>query len=611
MLIQKNKLEILLLIFLAFFLTLKPVYANPKAEFDTALDLYKNAQYDEAKTGLIALLQNNPESKFQTSAMLLLAKVYENLQDYENAKRVAKNFIVKFPKSRYKTDAVYVLASSSLKEKKYTDAFEYFLLTYEAASNSVLAEKSENYAAFLATEHLTSDEIKTTKDTGTWDKTSTLLSIWHARQLKAEGKKTQADNILKNILASPQQNKYSKLAKTLLNTPAENLYTKKNIGVILPLSGFFSAEANDFLKGMAFALSESRSTNKPNLIIRDSKGTTSDAIHAANDLLDKEIDILVGELEGSNSAAIAALAADKNTPIFIPLATNNNLHTLGENVFQINTNLETDGASLAEYAFNELNLKTFAMLAPADDYGHDITDAFSNKIDELGGRIISQQWYYPGTESYKKQFDAIREAGFRYAIRDSIQSKKLSATPARVDSFFKAWNRDVKISSEDKKGLIESYDIPVTSIDGFFLPIYEEDIDYIVPQFALANVNSQPLGGKYWLNEKILERHRTYIDGIIFSANYYLAEMDPNYRKFINKFRMTTSQTPGKYAVNGYNLMNFLLKAIDEHYATGQPITTFVKTSPYHGLGSSIFFNKSENTNSSIKILQFKDGNID
>ncbi len=41
MLIQKNKLEILLLIFLAFFLNLKPVYANPKAEFDTALDLYK------------------------------------------------------------------------------------------------------------------------------------------------------------------------------------------------------------------------------------------------------------------------------------------------------------------------------------------------------------------------------------------------------------------------------------------------------------------------------------------------------------------------------------------------------------------------------------------
>ncbi|NOY60578.1 MAG: ABC transporter substrate-binding protein [Calditrichaeota bacterium] len=583
-----------------------------QALFNEGVINYKNGNFDQAKLKFMTLASAPKPNPRITISYLMLAKTYIRLGDYRDAENYAANIIRDYPTSRYRADAHFIVAVSEYHFGDAKEAVKNFALAVEFSQSTDFANKCELYASRIVQQEISSSKLQQVYNSYPWDRAKPLFTLLLVRAYYADGKKEEGDALISEFLASHPQHRFASVARRLRDTPLDAFSTKVRVGIVLPMTGLYSSEANNMLRGMAYALKKrQRSIPKIELLLHDSQGTMPGAIRTTISLLNQDITLLIGELEGNESAAVAGLSAQAKTPLIVPVATENGIASIGNTIFQANNDLETRGNKLAEYAFQNLGLRTFAIFAPADNYGHALADAFSNRVDELGGTIIAQQWYYPGTQDFKHQFNAIREAGFRYAFRDSLIAHGLKVTPGRIDSLFHAIDRATIRGTEEHEGLIKTNDIPINSIDGMFLPIYEEDLDFVAPQLALANINAQLLGGSYWQNDDVLRKQRRYVNGVVFVSGNYISETDYSYKIFVNDFRMVTSASPTIMSVYGYNVMSLLIKAIDAGNAHSDEIVKYLENvRDYQGIGEKITMGKNKHVNSAVNFLKFEDGNI-
>ncbi len=602
----------LLLVLLFLSITIQATLAqdaDTKKLFDQGVIYYQNRLYKDAFTTFKSIESMTAPNPLITSTYLMLAKTAIKVGEEEKAASYIKYLRSAYPESKYNAHGYYLMGQIDFGKQCYVNAFENFSKAREFSTDDELTNLATAACDTLLSLGIDHKTLLNLYSSYPWQKNKTAFELWTAESYIRNGDRESANLILNQILSTQKDSKVIDKAQALKNLQ----YTPKlKIGVILPMSGYFSDEAKQLLRGMGLALEENKDVqNLIDLEIADSQGEQVGAVHTALDITQKDYSLLIGELEDNNSIAIAGLAARENIPIIVPVGTQNGVATIGDKTFQANNDLNTRGAALGEYAVNVLGMKTFATIAPADEYGHALTDAFTKKIDNLGGTIISQKWFYPGTTDLKRQLDAIREAGFRYAFRDSIEAMGLPVTQSRIDSIYNAMNEWAKDESTDNEGLIESTDIPVTSIDGFFLPVYEEELSIIAPQLALSNIVTTPLGGGYWLDKRLLRRQRNYLDGCVFVAGYYFSETDLRYKKFVNDYRLLTAASPGKLSVYGYNVMNLIIQAVREGNTTREEIVNFLdNVKDFDGIGGKITFYQSGHVNKAVNILQYKDGNI-
>lgn len=584
---------------------------NPNDVFNQGLILYRNGDYEQAKINfltLVALEENNPK---RSAGLFMLAKTFNQLKDYQKAEQYADRLIQDFPTSRYLAYAYFVKGDVNYELGHYSEAMSHFAYAIEFAPNASFLHTCEEQASKLVNAHISLNTLEALRKTYPWTQAKPMLTIWSARLYAKNGNATKARDTIQDFLSNNPPQRYKVIAETLLSKLPEQTEAKVRIGIVQPISGFFAKEAKDFLRGMAFALSQNQPEDVDiELLLGDSGGSMVETVKASRDLLNTQIEFVIGDLEGDKSAAIAGLVTPSNTPVIIPVSTENGITELGSNIFQVNNDIERRGSALASYAVETLQMKTFATLSPADEYGNAMTDAFTNSVDQLGGTIVSQQWYYPGTTDFSRQFQSIREAGFRLAFKDSLRLMGRDITLTKIDSLYQRFDRSTRRESDENEGLTEFTDLPVYSIDGIFLPIYEEDVPYVSSQLALSNIKAGLLGGDYWNNAEMLRKQQRYLDGIVFVAGLHFSETDLQYINFVRDFRIATSTTPGAMAVYGYNVMNLVVQAIEQGHTTGIDIANYLKTiNNYKGLGTTISFD-DQNVNQFVNILQFLDGNI-
>ena len=585
--------------------------ADAKSLFERGLILYRNGDIERARSNFQVLRSDPSAHSYRTIATLMLAKSAEFLGDFERTAELAASIINDEPDSRYIADAHYLLARIQVRKGQFYAAAQYLLRALETAQSEQLVERCDQLADRITGEEVGIRDLENLQRYASSDIGTSWLALWRARLHHRRGEGQARDSVLRGILASNPGSSLSAKARQLLAMPAPAAQQRIRVGVILPLTGFFASEASDLLRGMAVAL-ENSENEEIDLIIQDSKGTLIETVRSTRRLIENgDLTLCIGDLEGTSSAVAAGLLDEARIPLIIPIASDNGLAALGESVFQANSDLETRARVLARYALDVLGMKTFATLAPVDDYGHALTDAFTQRIDELGGTIIAQQWYYPGTQDFNRQFLAIREAGFRYAFRDSLRLAGIAPAPAKIDSIYRIIDRRVREESEEKTGLLKSLDIPVASIDGFFFPIYEEDIKFVAPQFALANIRARPMGGRFWANGDILRRQRNYINGALFVSGYFVPETDLKFREYQTLFRQLTFTSPGALSLYGYNVMKLLIDAVERGNVTRNSLVHYLhEVDAFSGIGGEIAFKGHGGVNSAVQLLQFQDGNI-
>jgi len=571
------------------------IHYVPEVEvtFSQGVNEYRSGNYEKAAQIFEQLFNASPIHQRITAVYLMLGKTYYKLKLYPKALSILKELNEKYPQSHYVDDAHFTLGYCYYEQGQYRNALNEFLFVADNGRAKKLVAKSRDNALKIIDNNITFKELQLLQQNSDGEMSSAILTIKLSQRFLAHGNRDQAIRLLKDFVKQHPDNPILPTVKNLLsrsNIPIASEVV--NVGIILPLTGEYNEQARAVLAGIQYALKKFNDTSKVhiNLVIRDSEGDMIKLVKAAQNLSqDDRIIAIIGELERDKTVAIAAVINGLNIPLIAPTTSGNGVASLNKYTFQVNCDLENRGRILAKYAIEELGLKTFATLAPADNYGKDMTDSFTATVDQLGGKIIAQKWYYSDARDFKRQFKSIRDLGFNLVNKDSL---------------VQYYSRALDQYKEEK--------VPVTSIDGIFFPCYTEEIQYIAPQFAFANIKAQIFGGEYWYDLKKLRANQNYVEGIIFCSGYYFDETSRDFIKFRNDFRMLMKRTPGVMESYGYDAMRVLSDAIAHGKTTREAIKDYLDNlENFQGLKGPISFKGSNRVNSEVRILTFKKGRIE
>ena len=587
-----------------------------KIIFQNNLRLYEQGDYEHARQNFELVVTKLPQSPLITSNYLMLIKSLYKLKNYTDAIEDCKTFLEKFPKSTYTDDVLYVLGNAYYQLDRYRTAARSWINSLDASDDPRLEVKLENLISQIIIYKMTAEEIKILySDVAASENGEMIVNIaWAGKEFK-EGKKNAAQERLSESIKKYPNNRYIKKAEKLLASNGQQFSEDERLALLLPLSGFNEEVGKSILEGAELALEEFNHQHNINLIIavKAYGQEITKAITAFKELSQNQNILgVVGPLENDITATCAAISHYEKLPLISPTATENDLVDYSEYFFQLSTPIDIVADRIARYALDSLKISRYATFAPLDDHFIKMVDKFTETVEQSGAQMAVQSWYYPGDQDVYKQFMKIKRTGLKLAFADSISQQNPDILPGQIDSLYKDYLIAEKEKMEETKVNVDSADIPVSSIDGIFIPIFKEDLELIAPQIAYSNIQAQYLGNKDWYDDEQLKNNKNYVNGIIFSSDGYLNEESWDYRQFRNEFRTKYKKTPTLYAIIGYDSFKYILQAYDSttpDMNRNQFLLNLNKLNTYNGIYRKIDLNK-ERVNQSVQLLKYNYGQI-
>lgn len=187
------------------------------------------------------------------------------------------------------------------------------------------------------------------------------------------------------------------------------------IGVILPLSGPMEPYGKDVMRGIQVALADFKEEQaalapRVSLVVHDDQGLIKTTEEGMQDLVQKKrVHVVLGPLLGVNSVKAAELAEQLKKPLIIPAAAAPEFSKKYEMVFRSCLLDRSQGEILAEFAVNNLRRKNVAVLKEQGNaYAESIAQAFSQRIEKLGGSVLDTQMYAAGTTEFRTQLESLQ-----------------------------------------------------------------------------------------------------------------------------------------------------------------------------------------------------------
>jgi hypothetical protein len=212
----------------------------------------------------------------------------------------------------------------------------------------------------------------------------------------------------------------------------------------------------------------------------------------------------------------------------------------------------TEGEALAKYAVESLGLRTFAILAAATDQGKELTNGFIETVKNHGGETLIQEWFYPGSLDFDRQFMRIRERGWGIMETEKADTGAVLQQEAPKDSIW-AYLQNGEVLKMEKMGAEDSLEVPVTAFDGFLIVPDPGDVNVLAPQYTYYNFESQLIGSREWDYQDAFEKNRNYVNGIVYSEDAF---WDPDQSfdvKWVSDFRVAAGVTPLQDHIRGYD----------------------------------------------------------
>ena len=189
------------------------------------------------------------------------------------------------------------------------------------------------------------------------------------------------------------------------------------IGIFEPLSGSDEEAGRLEVMGIELAhkLYPTVMGKQVELIYADNKSEITAAESAAQKLIDKKVDIILGSY-GNTLSMAGGQYFHKATIPAIAITCTNPLVTKGNPYyFRISIVDSFQGIMAAKYVFNELERSEIAILKQAeDDYGAALSQQFSDKLASLNqgeDMILATVEYKKGTADYEKELMRVKASG--------------------------------------------------------------------------------------------------------------------------------------------------------------------------------------------------------
>ncbi len=542
--------------------------ASPREKtiFQKGVRDYLQGNYDKAAKNFSLVISKLPNSPLLTANYLMLAKTQYKRGEYKTSLKTCQQFLEKFPNSSYRDDVQYLMANNYYQLNRPETAVSIWLKVAEGTSESLLKQKAIQLAENAIRYKLDDQSLNHLRQELKSPFAKQVLLFNWAERSYASGNEAQALALLGEVKQiKSNSDEYPRKAKDLEDIIRNKKSGKIKIAALLPLSGPNGDIGQALLKGAKMAVSEYNQLNGKNIEIveYDYKTRMTTALQKMKEIAaQSDIIAVYGPVENDITAACAVISEYEKIALITPTASSDALTGLSEYLVQLSLPVSEAGRQLARFVLDTVDVKRVATLAPIDDYFLTMTEAFVNECKLQGADIAAQQWYYPGDQDFSRQFKALKRIGLKLAFQDSLLLMDSTLALSDIDSLYKIFLKEEQDKLNETHTKLDSADIPVTTFDAFFIPVYQDDINYIAPQFAYFNIQTQLLGNSDWYDMKALKKNKNYINGLIFVTDGFLNEQSWDYMQFRNSFRNRFKSSPEQFEMTGYDGFRFVLSAL-------------------------------------------------
>ena len=565
-----------------------------KAQIDKASGLAEEGRADAAVEILQKVIAASPQSEHIPVAYLLLGKVLSGQKNYEEAGAYYRRLLEEYPGSDLAPQARLGLISTLLKTGQLNAAlpllFEAKGQTTDPAVKRIILQQLEevylanqDYVQMVETaveaRALAPEEERRSIEQRIAEIVRSRVGEKDLRHFVDKYPRTFPSDIallrLIELYASAGEDyKLARTARDFLTqfplheqaASVEAFLTAQRkrlkgmayrIGALLPLSGALSPYGTDVLNGIRIAFDEATEAIPQlavGLVVKDTEGAAQVLASELDDLLNEYQPIaVIGPLLSREVKAVAA-AADAYEVVFItPTATLADVQLLGQYLFNTAVNSRALVRDIAAYATGPLGWKRFCILAPRDQYGAEMTQAFAEEIHRLGGEIIAVDTYRPDDNDFGPPIKRIKEA-------DLKRYGKMESPP----------------TPPQKKGVKETK-IYIPGFDAIFLPGEAQKVSLIAGQIRFYAAKVGLLGTNGMDTPELLHFDARAVEEAIFADSFFVDSPDPAVRNFVEQYRKRFQQPPTAFAAQAYEATKLVLDGILKGATTGRALRESVK----------------------------------
>ena len=570
-------------------------------QLDMAVEHFNEDRFATAETILNKLLEK-PLGAYESTAKILLLKTTYALRKTDKTKDMGREFLQAFPTDQYVKDVFLKFGDIFIDEENFGSAFRMYIRARTLANDDVFLTLIDERLIETIQLNIAPEIISELLMVETVADQRTICTLAKAFNDIASGYPDECALTLYELHPEQVPVAYFDLYEKLLRASYRPPMTTVTVGVILPLTGDKMMAGNSFLRGMYKAIQSINYRNqKIAFIIKDNRGSEIETIRAVNALeSNPAVKAIIGPISTTNALVAANTVQGKNIPLLVPSSTQDGLASLGNNIYQLNSNLQMRGKIAARYVAKTLKLDSLAVLAPADKFGRALVDAFVKEADLLGKKIVAVEWYLGIPTDLKRQFKSLRKVAFSLVKNEESFDEYLGMEFDSLDFLFELSEEDLFDIPEDEDLEVltasDSAVIDLTTIQALYLPVHPEHLAYIGTQFPMYHFNTQVVGNESWLDLDVLNRNNIgpHMDGLaIIACNYSVNIKDEIFQQ----------------ALDCTKLLYFIFNNLDNgRISIAQRLSNLYE---FHGDSEIVSFsNANPNLNTALQVLRYKDDQI-
>lgn len=492
---------------------------NETSFFDEAVKLYNRNEYEEALTILVSR-EAEVEQQHETEYRLLLMKCYRGSGYFESARSTGRDFIRKFPLSRYTPEVFITFGDMFIDEGNYPSAFRMYIDARRIESNRQSITRINQ--RLIRTVQLgipldILDELLALEfDSGIRN----VINLARAFTYLGQGDPLNCARTLNTIRPLALEDTFTPLYEKLFLASYEPPVRTVTVGVVAPLTGVNREQGEAFISGLKKKIAEEdRSGINLTYIVRDNQGDDVETIRQIKFLKNHtDVEVIVGPLNDENVLAAAASMEGEEIPLLIPYSKSDKIGRISSNIYQLDASYALQGRSAARFSAQLGTLPEIAILAPADQFGQEMVDAYLEELDRLDLHPAVVEWYYDLPEDLNRQFASIRKTAWSL-VPANEDEKYLDLEIDSLDALFDVSPEDffnLPVEDEPEMSSSDSLKTVLETIDVIFIPVHPEHLKYLATQLPMHNLNARVIGSAGWLNKDILgeENISPHFDGL-------------------------------------------------------------------------------------------------
>lgn len=299
---------------------------------------------------------------------------------------------------------------------------------------------------------------------------------------------------------------------------------------------------------------------KINYATGDDKGDSTEAMNLYSRYVEEGADGIIGAVTSKPSLAIAENSQEDNMPIITPTGTMNSITEGKPNVFRICFTDPGQGVILANFASNNLKVKSAAVLRnTSSDYSNGVADAFIKQAKEKGIQVVADEGYGATDKDFKVQLTNIK-----------------SKNPEVI--------------------LVPDY--------------YENDV-VIAKQVADLGINAKILGSDGWdgVLSTVAQGDDKILENCYFTNHYYVDDQKEVVKNFVTNYRKKYNEDPSAFSALGYDAVYVYKNAFENAKSLKhEDVIEALKNTTTDGVTGSLKFDENNNPVKSSAILTIKNG---